>query len=48
MAGSRSENLYCSTKHTPDIDAKTVTVSADVQGSQAGDQLLVTAWSGKK
>jgi beta-galactosidase/beta-glucuronidase len=36
-----------STRHTPDIDAKTVTVSADVQGSQAGDQLVISAWSGK-
>ncbi|PTS96483.1 beta-galactosidase [Pedobacter sp. HMWF019] len=36
-----------STKQTPDIDAKTLEVSAKVEGMQAGDQLKITAFDGK-
>ncbi|RYZ62922.1 MAG: beta-galactosidase [Chitinophagaceae bacterium] len=35
-----------STKQTPDIDQKTVTVAAMLEKAQPGDQLLVTAWDG--
>lgn len=35
------------TRQTPDIDAKTLTVTADVQGVQNGDELHVSAWDGK-
>lgn len=34
------------TKQTPDIDKKTVTVSAKLQNAQAGDQLMITALDG--
>lgn len=36
-----------STKHTPDIDAKTLSVSATVALAQPGDKLRVTAFDGK-
>ncbi|GAB3927407.1 glycoside hydrolase family 2 protein [Mucilaginibacter myungsuensis] len=40
-------NTYiASTKQTPDIDAKTLTVSANITGAQAGDQLKISAWDG--
>jgi beta-galactosidase/beta-glucuronidase len=35
------------TKQTPDIDSKTISVSADVVGLQPGDQLKITASDGK-
>ncbi|CAL1519779.1 sugar-binding domain-containing protein [Chitinophaga sp. MM2321] len=34
------------TKQTPDIDQQTITVAADVQNLQAGDQVNVSAWDG--
>jgi beta-galactosidase/beta-glucuronidase len=40
-------NTYiASTKQTPDIDSKTITVSANILGAQAADQLKITAWDG--
>src|SRR5690606_2833457 len=36
------------TKHTPDVDAASLTVSAKVDGAQAGDQLLVEAFDGAR
>lgn len=35
-----------STRQTPDIDKKTVQVSAEVQNLMGGDQVVVTAWKG--
>ena len=35
-----------STKQTPDIDKKQLSVSAEIQGLQSGDQLLVQAFDG--
>ncbi|MGV8878978.1 MAG: glycoside hydrolase family 2 protein [Sphingobacteriaceae bacterium] len=35
-----------STKQTPDIDAKTLTVSAEVKGIQSGDRIKISAWNG--
>jgi beta-galactosidase/beta-glucuronidase len=35
-----------STKQTPDIDAKTISVSAKVEGVQSGDMLRITAFDG--
>jgi beta-galactosidase/beta-glucuronidase len=35
-----------STKQTPDIDKQTVTVSAEIQNRQPGDQLQISAWDG--
>lgn len=34
------------TRQTPDVDAKALRVSATVQNSQTGDQLLISAWKG--
>jgi beta-galactosidase/beta-glucuronidase len=39
------ETYIESTKHTPDIDAKTITVSANVAAAKAGDQIRVQALS---
>ncbi|WP_039867462.1 glycoside hydrolase family 2 protein [Pedobacter sp. BAL39] len=36
-----------STKHTPDIDKKTITISADVANAAPGDQLKITVLDGK-
>ncbi|MBL4678437.1 MAG: beta-galactosidase [Mucilaginibacter sp.] len=36
-----------STKQTPDIDQKTLSVSANVAGVQSGDKLRITAYDGK-
>ncbi|RFZ92730.1 beta-galactosidase [Mucilaginibacter conchicola] len=36
-----------STKQTPDIDKKTLSVSAAIAGVQAGDKLRITAYDGK-
>ncbi|WP_222538690.1 glycoside hydrolase family 2 protein [Pedobacter polysacchareus] len=36
-----------STKHTPDIDAKTLSVNVTVAAAQAGDQVRITAFDGK-
>ena len=36
-----------STKHTPDIDAKTLSVNVNVAAAQAGDQVRITAFDGK-
>ncbi|TWR30266.1 beta-galactosidase [Mucilaginibacter pallidiroseus] len=36
-----------STKQTPDIDAKTLTISADVANAKPGDKIKVTAMNGK-
>jgi beta-galactosidase/beta-glucuronidase len=41
-----SKTHIASTKQTPDIDAKTITVSADVEGAVAGDMLRITAFDG--
>ncbi|WP_342331710.1 sugar-binding domain-containing protein [Pedobacter sp. FW305-3-2-15-E-R2A2] len=35
------------TKQTPDIDAKTLTVSVNVESAQPGDQVRITAFEGK-
>ncbi|MEJ8844028.1 sugar-binding domain-containing protein [Lacibacter sp. H375] len=34
------------TKQTPDVDRKSVRVSAKVENMQAGDQLVISAWDG--
>jgi beta-galactosidase/beta-glucuronidase len=40
-------NTYiASTKQTPDIDSKTISISANVVGAQAGDKLKITALDG--
>lgn len=39
-----SETHLVSTKHTPDIDAGTLTVASTVEGAKAGDQVRVSAW----
>lgn len=36
-----------STRHTPDIDKKTISVSTQLQNSQANEQLRIIAWDGK-
>lgn len=36
-----------STKHTPDIDAKTLSVNVNVAAAHAGDQVRITAFDGK-
>ena len=36
------------TRHFPDIEQQTLTVSAQVKNLQANDQLRITAWDGKK
>lgn len=41
------KTYIAATKQTPDIDAKTLTVAADVQHLQANDKLRVSAWNGK-
>ncbi|ETZ22761.1 glycoside hydrolase family 2 protein [Pedobacter sp. V48] len=43
---SVAKSYIASTKQTPDIDAKSLTVSADVQAAQAGDKLRITAFDG--
>ena len=41
------KTYIAATRQTPDIDQKTLTVSADAQGAQSGDKLKVSAWDGK-
>ncbi|RZK81139.1 MAG: beta-galactosidase [Pedobacter sp.] len=41
-----SKTYIASTKQTPDIDAKTLTVSAKVEGAQPGDLVKFTAYDG--
>ncbi len=41
------DTYLAATRHTPDIDKGTLTVTAQVQNVQAGDQLRVTAFEGK-
>jgi len=41
------KSYILSTKHTPDIDAHEITVSAAVQNNQPGDQLKITVLDGK-
>lgn len=41
------KTYIAATKQTPDIDAKTLTVAADVQGLQANDKIRISAWNGK-
>src|SRR5690606_313885 len=41
------QTYIVATRQTPDIDAKTLTLSADVQAAQSGDKLRVSAWDGK-
>jgi beta-galactosidase/beta-glucuronidase len=42
-----AKTYIASTKQTPDIDTKTLAVSADVQSAVAGDKIRVTAYDGK-
>ncbi len=41
------KTYIASTRQTPDIDAKTLSLSADVKGTLAGDKLKITAYDGK-
>jgi beta-galactosidase/beta-glucuronidase len=41
-----SKTHIASTKQTPNIDAKTITVSANIEGAVAGDMLRITAFDG--
>lgn len=41
------KTYIASTRHTPDIDAQTLTFTADVRNTQPGDRLKVTAWDGQ-
>jgi beta-galactosidase/beta-glucuronidase len=41
------KTYVASTRQTPDIDTKTLVVSADVQSAAAGDKLRITAFDGK-
>lgn len=41
-----SKTHIASTKQTPDIDARTITVSANIEGAVAGDMLRITAFDG--
>ncbi|RZL07244.1 MAG: beta-galactosidase, partial [Pedobacter sp.] len=41
-----SKTYIASTKQTPDIDTKTISVSAKVEGAVAGDMLRITAFDG--
>ncbi|TCC96796.1 glycoside hydrolase family 2 protein [Pedobacter psychroterrae] len=41
------KTYIASTRQTPDIDAKTLSLSADVKGALAGDKLKITAYDGK-
>src|SRR5690606_37838132 len=41
------QTYIVATRQTPDIDAKTLTLSADLQAAQSGDKLRVSAWDGK-
>jgi len=41
------KTYIASTRQTPDIDAKMLSLSADVKGTQAGDKLKITAYDGK-
>ncbi|WP_432713621.1 glycoside hydrolase family 2 protein [Pedobacter sp.] len=43
-----SPSYIASTKHTPDIDAHTISISANVEKSQDGDQLKIEVLDGKK
>jgi len=36
------------TKQTPDLDNKNISISASVENSQPGDELLVSAWKGNE
>ncbi len=42
------ETYIASTKHTPDIDRKTLHVQTAVEGAKAGDQLRISAWKGQE
>ncbi|HLS96937.1 glycoside hydrolase family 2 protein [Sphingobacterium allocomposti] len=42
------QTYIVATKQTPDVDASSLTVSAKVDGAQAGDQLLVEAFDGAR
>lgn len=41
------KSYILSTKQTPDIDAHTITISADIAGKQAGDNLKIEVLDGK-
>ncbi|MCD8740694.1 beta-galactosidase [Mucilaginibacter roseus] len=41
------KSYIVSTKQTPDIDAHTITISADIAGKQAGDNLKIEVLDGK-
>jgi beta-galactosidase/beta-glucuronidase len=41
------KTYIAATKHTPDIDAHTITISADVKDAQNGDQLKIEVLDGK-
>lgn len=43
-----SKSHITSTKHTPDIDAHTISITADVQNAVAGDQIKVEVLNGRK
>lgn len=40
------KTYIASTKHTPDLDKKTIDISAKVENVQSGDQLMITAMDG--
>ncbi len=40
------ETFIASTKQTPDLDNKTISVSTSIQNFKAGDQITFTAWKG--
>lgn len=42
------KSYIAATKHTPDIDAHTISISADVQNVVAGDKLKIEVLDGKK
>ncbi len=42
------KTYIASTKQTPDADKKTLSVEARVEGAQAGDLVLVSAWKGNE
>jgi beta-galactosidase/beta-glucuronidase len=41
------KSYIAATKHTPDIDQHTISISADVENAAAGDQLKIEVMSGK-
>lgn len=40
------ETYIAATRQTPDIDDKTLTISADIQNLQANDNVIISAWDG--